>query len=369
MRDSIPIALVASERRWPYMLSSLEGQLNPRFHFLNHNRMTGPEHYQAVLLSQHKGPQLNLQRLRAVLAENPSKPIVVLKEDCTASQASRYIREGAAFCLNKLKDLEEILPALFTQKTQGPDLSPLDAIVGASPEILRLKEQILSLADYELPVLITGESGTGKELVARSLHLLSRRKNQTFLPVNCGAIPETLMEAEFFGCEKGSFTGALSRKGFFEQASRGSLFLDEIAELPSISQVKLLRALESGKITRIGEGKERSVSTRLITATNRNMPLEVRQGRIRMDFYFRINVLKLNLPPLRQRISDLQLLAERIFSKNNFPLPYISQNAMDKLQHHHWPGNVRELTNVLERAYAFSNKEIISQRDIQFDLE
>jgi DNA-binding NtrC family response regulator len=158
-------------------------------------------------------------------------------------------------------------------------------------------------------------------------------------------------------------------RAFFEQASRGSLFLDEIAELPSISQVKLLRALESGKITRIGEGKERSVSTRLITATNRNMPLEVRQGRIRMDFYFRINVLKLNLPPLRQRISDLQLLAERIFSKNNFPLPYISQNAMDKLQHHHWPGNVRELTNVLERAYAFSNKEIISQRDIQFDLE
>jgi two-component system response regulator PilR (NtrC family) len=217
--------------------------------------------------------------------------------------------------------------------------------------------------------LITGESGTGKELVARCLHQLSKRKDQLFLPVNCGAIPETLMEAEFFGSQKGSFTGALSRKGYFEQANGGSLFLDEVAELPKVSQVKLLRALESGKITRIGEGRERSVSTRLITATNRNMPLEIQEGNMRMDFYFRINVLKLSIPPLRKRIEDLQLLAEHIFQRNGLPLPYITKNAMDKLQNHPWPGNIRELTNVLERAYAFSDKETISHQDLQFDLE
>lgn len=230
-----------------------------------------------------------------------------------------------------------------------------DYIVASSDEMRELVGVVRTVAPTMITVLLTGESGTGKEVFARLIHDLSPRKSGPFITVNCGAIPEGLIESELFGHEKGSFTGASAeRKGFFESANDGSIFLDEIGEMPLSAQVKLLRVLETGKFTRVGSAKERSTNARIIAATNRDLEIEVRAGRFRADLYYRLRAVMLRLPPLRNRRDDIPFLVDSILrdivSRHSLPhIPHIEGEAIELLVGHEWRGNIRELRNVLEQ--------------------
>lgn len=226
-------------------------------------------------------------------------------------------------------------------------------LVGESPSMVQAMARLLQVAPTDITVLISGETGTGKEVFAHALHELSPRKKYPFISVNCGAIPETLLESELFGAEKGAYTGAdEKRKGFFEAADRGTIFLDEIGEMPLSTQVKLLRILESGEFSRLGSSAMQRVDVRVVAATNRDLMYEVRQGRFRQDLYFRLNSVNIHLPPLRQHFDDVPLLVEhfgrRAAEKSGLTYLGIDDDALRVLEGHPWPGNVRELRNVVE---------------------
>ncbi|MEZ5455375.1 MAG: sigma-54 dependent transcriptional regulator [Lysobacteraceae bacterium] len=227
-------------------------------------------------------------------------------------------------------------------------------LIGRAPAMQRLYRQIERLAVTDATVLVEGESGTGKELVARALHKLSRRSLRPFVAVNCAAIPEGLLEAEFFGAERGAYTGAQAqRMGHFEQADGGTLFLDEVGELPLALQPKLLRVLQEGRVTRVGSSREIAVDVRLLAATNRDLKREVAEGRFREDLYWRLNVVGLQLPPLRERREDIPLLvshiAERVERQHGLPHCRFPRGLLRALMDRAWPGNVRELSNTVER--------------------
>lgn len=242
-------------------------------------------------------------------------------------------------------------------------------LLGKSQAIQAVRERIRRLALSNAPVAIYGESGSGKELAARDIHAHSSRASQPFIAVNCGAIPENLMEAEFFGYRRGAFTGASEeRQGFFHAAHRGTLFLDEIAELPLAMQVKLLRAIQERRVRKLGAQREEVIDVRLLSATHQNLAHAVEQGRFRQDLYFRIQVIALPLPPLRARREDIPLLCEAILARLSPGRPaVISAAAMEKLAAHEFPGNVRELENVLERTLAFVNGDVIGPEDWHFE--
>ncbi len=226
-------------------------------------------------------------------------------------------------------------------------------IVGRSEAIRHIIRQIVSVAPTDLAVLITGESGTGKEIVAKAIHELSPRRNKPMISVNCGAIPEGILESELFGHEKGAFTGAVaSKKGYFELADGGTIFLDEIGEMPLQTQVKLLRVLENGEFMRVGSGEVRRVDVRVIAATNRDLAVMVQQGQFRQDLYFRLKAASIYIPPLRERREDIPLLIEhfvqQVLKRNNIEFAGFTDEAMQLLMTYDWPGNVRELRNVIE---------------------
>lgn len=242
-------------------------------------------------------------------------------------------------------------------------------LVGRSPSMLRLYDMIDQIAPSTAPVLITGESGTGKEVVARTLHSLSQRATGRFVAISCAAIPETLLESEILGHEKGAFTSAnASRPGVFELAHQGTLFLDEIAEMPPVLQSKLLRVLEERKVRRIGGTREIPVDVRVLAATNADVAGRLRSGDLREDLYFRLNVFTLHLPPLRDRIDDLALLAQsflREFAQENAKTVVgFSEEALDLMRRYHWPGNVRELRNAVQRAVILCRREEIQVHDL-----
>ena len=250
--------------------------------------------------------------------------------------------------------------------------SPVDTgfrLLGNSPAMLAVRERILRIADSDAAVAIVGESGSGKELAARDLHARSRRSPHPFIAVNCGAIPETLMESEFFGHRRGAFTGAHEeRGGFFQAAHRGTLFLDEVAELPSSMQVKLLRALQERSVRRLGSQREEPVDVRVVLATNRDLADAVSRGAFRQDLYYRLHVIELRLPPLRDRREDLPLLCGAILARLGGAAPVrLSAEAIARLRTHDFPGNVRELENVLERALALGCDADIGAEDLQFE--
>lgn len=231
-------------------------------------------------------------------------------------------------------------------------------IIAESPPMRKVMDLATRVAPHNTTVLITGESGTGKEIVARAIHRMSPRRDQRFVAVNCGAIPENLLESELFGHARGAFTGATSDKpGLFEEADGGTLFLDEVGELPLELQVKLLRALQEGEIRRVGESRNRRVDVRVLAATARDLESDVRQGRFREDLYYRIDVVRIHLPPLRDRPEDIEALArlfiERVQSRTSRPLS-LTPAALAALRAHPWPGNVRELQNAIERAAVLS---------------
>src|SRR5579884_1619212 len=246
-------------------------------------------------------------------------------------------------------------------------------MVGTSPQMQEVFHIIQQVAPSKAAVLVVGESGTGKELVARAIHQLSTRRGGPFVAINCAAMPETLMESELFGHEKGAFTGALERRaGCFELAQHGTLLLDELAEMPSGTQAKLLRVLEDSRVRRLGGKGEISVDVRVIAATNRNVDEALKKGDLREDLYYRLNVFQINLPPLRQRMTDLPVLSEALIEhlnkKHGTNVSGVTQEVMEAFKKYSWPGNVRELRNVLERAVIMAGEGTVQMAHLPFDF-
>lgn len=239
-----------------------------------------------------------------------------------------------------------------------------DNIIGGAPPMMRIYEMVKRVANTKSSVLITGESGTGKELIARAIHYNGPLKDKPFVTVNCGAIPENLMESEMFGHKKGSFTGAIAdKKGLFEVANGGTIFLDELGELPLTMQVKLLRVIQEGTFKRVGGTEDITVDVRIISATNKNLELEVKTGRFREDLFYRMNVIQIHCPPLRERKEDIPMLANHFLDKFSKALganvKKISNEAMEIIKRYHYPGNVRELENIIERTVALEPGSMI----------
>ncbi len=336
-----------------------------------------------AVLSDWKLPGRDgMELLREVKSRFPETAFVMATAYGTISHAVRAVREGADDYLTKPFEKQALLLALErTLKSRRlldenrrltealAERDRLVDLVGAAPSMQQLFRRVEKLAGTDATVLIAGESGTGKELAARALHALSRRSGGAFVGVNCAAIPETLMESEFFGAEKGSFTGAdRLRIGKFEAAHKGTLFLDEVGELPLPVQPKLLRAVQEGAVTRVGGNAEVKVDVRIVAATNRDLAAEVAAGRFREDLYYRLNVVSVTMPPLRQRREDIPLLvghlvkrAERRHGMRVEPFP---PPLMRRLVDYAWPGNVRELTNVVERLVLLSEEGKISPDDL-----
>lgn len=311
----------------------------------------------------------------------PATPVAMITAYGSMDTAIQALKAGAFDFVSKpidLKMLRHLVDgALKLTKEQNNTVEPANEesrLIGESSVMVTLKERIQKLARSQAPVYIRGESGVGKELVAREIHALGPRNDFPFVPVNCGAIPTELMESEFFGHVKGSFTGAVSDKqGLFEAAQGGTLFLDEIAELPLHMQVKLLRAIQERAIKPVGGHTEVQVDVRILSATHKNLSAEVEQGTFRQDLFYRINVIELTVPPLRERMDDLRILSEFMLDKiaANYGLEHISieQAALAKLSDYNYPGNIRELENILERAAALCENAQIKVADVELPTQ
>lgn len=282
-------------------------------------------------------------------------------------------KESLAFELRSVVEsalqLVEDRASADTSITNSPSSDGRVKIIGGSRALQDVFKIVGRVARSDAPVLVSGESGTGKELIAKAIHEYSPRRGKELIPINCGAIPENLLESELFGHEKGSFTGAIARRaGRFEQADGGTLFLDEIGDMPLSIQVKLLRVLQDGSYSRIGSNETMKADVRIITATHKNLALEVAAGRFREDLYYRLNVVEIKIPPLRERREDIPLLAEyflqRIVKKNGMARISLSQEAVTTLQNHNWHGNVRELENTIARACALTSSNVLLPADI-----
>lgn len=306
-------------------------------------------------------------------------PVAVITAHGNMDTAILAMKKGAFDFISKPVDLpvlrQLVCSALKLSNPAPKEKRMRHLLLGESLVMRQIRSKISKLALSQAPVYISGESGSGKELVAKLIHQQSSRSDKSFIAVNCGAIPHDLMESEFFGHKKGSFTGAISdKKGLFQAAEGGTLFLDEIADLPQSLQVKLLRAIQEKKIRPVGEYQEIPVDIRLLSATHRNLADMVQQGKFRQDLYYRINVIDLHIPPLRERRTDIPALTEHILTrltsgsdKSNQTL--LSPGALAALQRYHFPGNVRELENILERALALYNGTSIECDDLNLPLE
>ena len=318
----------------------------------------------AILLDLVLPGTSGLEALSRFRERWPDVPIVMMSGQATIADAVQATRDGAFHFLEKPFTPEAVLATLRAalelhrartlSRILEKDLGPGADLVGASRPMERVRETIRRVAPTDARVLIVGESGTGKELAATAIHGLSPRKHGPFVRINSAAIPRELVESEMFGHERGAFTGAdRRRQGRFELAHLGTLFLDEVGDLGTSAQGKLLRAIESGSVERVGGSAPVAVNVRVLAATNRDLGEETRRRRFREDLFFRLNVVPLTMPPLRERIEDLPLLvehiAERLRRRHGLSVPEISEGAMDAMARHSWPGNVRELLNLLER--------------------
>ena len=300
----------------------------------------------------------------AVFSQHPFTSSEFADLQIFAGQATTAIRNAQLFAeIGRLNERLALENAYLQEELRSE--TGFDEIVGASAPLKAMLKEVRQVAPTDATVLLTGETGTGKELVARAIHALSPRRERTLVKVNCGAIPAGLVESELFGHEKGAFTGALQRRiGRFELADRGTIFLDEIGELPLDAQVKLLRVLQEGEIERVGSTRPIRVDVRVIAATNRDLAVEVTEGRFRPDLYYRLNVVPIRVPPLRERRGDIALLVRHFLAqyhrKFGKPLRGITADGMARLERYPWPGNVRELQNVLERAAVLARGPVVS---------
>ncbi len=328
-----------------------------------------------VLLTDLQLPDGQGTELVNDIEKDASTELVLITGHATVESAVAALRAGAADYLTKPVDVERLRAILRRVPRAGElrqeigelrdelrRLGRFGHILGSSPPMQKLYDQLGRVAPTSATVLLMGESGTGKELAAQTIHDLSRRKKAPFLPLNCGAVSPNLIESELFGHEKGSFTGAdRQHKGFFERANGGTLFLDEITEMPQELQVKLLRVLETGSFTRVGTTQPISSDVRLIAATNRNPESAVADGKLREDLYHRLNVFPISMPPLRERTSDIELLAQHfleVLNKQENAAKAFAPAAVAALYAHSWPGNVRELKNYVQRAFILADEII-----------
>ncbi|MEZ5493510.1 MAG: sigma-54 dependent transcriptional regulator [Pseudomonadales bacterium] len=314
-----------------------------------------------------------LELVQHIQGVYPHIPVAVITAFGSMDTAISALKAGAFDFVSKPVNLEQLRglvdAALKLQKPEVGSDSDSEVLLGDSDAMQRLRTQITKLARSQAPIYIHGESGSGKELVARSIHAKGSRASAPFVAVNCGAIPSELMESEFFGHKKGSFTGATADKqGLFQAAHGGTLFLDEVADLPLDMQVKLLRAIQEKCVRPVGAEKEVAVDVRVLSATHKNLAEETQAGRFRQDLFYRINVIELAVPPLRDRGDDILLLAHRFleqFAKEmQLPAARLSEDAMSALQHYAFPGNVRELENILERAFTLCDNDVIYAADL-----
>lgn len=320
------------------------------------------------------GDGSGMQLLHKVRELYPQVPVAVITAYASAEGAVEAMRAGAFDFMTKpielarLRRLVSEAIALGELPRESVDLS--ERLVGESPGMVALRERVRLLGRSNAPVHIRGESGTGKELVARAIHDASPRREKAFIAVNCGAIPENLMESEFFGAEKGAYSGAVQRReGLFVAANGGTLFLDEIAELPLTTQVKLLRVLQERVVRPLGGLREQSIDIRLICATHRDLRRMVEEGTFREDLFYRINVVPIEIPPLRERREDIPLLAQtllqRLCQRHGRPPANLAPAALAWLSNRDFPGNVRELENLLERALALQSQPLLHREDLE----
>ena len=325
-----------------------------------------------------------IEALHEIKAFNPSIPIIIMTAYSSVENAVEALKSGAYDYLTKPLDFDELRLAMeramdhrqlkeenrLLRESLGSHFDRQN-IIGRSPAMVKLLETVAQVASSEATVLITGDSGTGKEMIAGAIHYNSPRKEGPFVKINCAAITETLLESELFGHEKGAFTGAYRKKeGRFRLAHGGSVFLDEISEMSLSMQVKLLRVLQEREITRVGGEEVIHVDVRVIAATNKDLLEEIQAGRFREDLFYRLNVVTLNVPALKDRKQDIPLLAQHFLTtfseKNKKEMKGITPQAMDRMLKHDWPGNVRELMNAVERGVVLSTSEYLDEKELPF---
>ncbi len=315
---------------------------------------------------------IGLDIVRYIVDHAPATPVAVITAFGSAENAVAALKAGAFDYVEKPVTPEKVR-SLVRSALKAPEVDVgggvLRPLVGDSPPMRQVRALIEKVARSQAPVFITGETGTGKEVAARQIHHFSARAASPFIPVNCGAIPENLMESEFFGYRKGAFTGAeAERDGFFQAARGGTLFLDEVADLPLAMQVKLLRAIQEKSVRRVGGINEESVDVRLISASHQDLQAAVSAGRFRHDLFYRLNVIEIRMPALRERREDLPELTafilERLSDQRTGPLPELRDSALAALARYEFPGNVRELENILERGLALAEGRVIDLADL-----
>lgn len=338
-------------------------------------QLLGTSHYDLCLTDMRLPDGSGLELVNEISARFPDTPVAMITAYGNVEAAVEALKAGAFDFVSKPVDVH-MLRGLVRQAldlAQNREQQPQEEanrLFGESEAMITLRRTIAKVARSQAPVHISGESGTGKELVARTIHAQGARAAGPFVPVNCGAIPNELMESEFFGHRKGSFTGAHADKpGLFQSAHDGTLFLDEVAELPLSMQVKLLRAIQEKKVRPVGAQAEVDVDVRILSATHKDLAALVEEGSFRHDLYYRINVIGLHVPPLRERTGDLPLLStailQRLAPAMNRSVPQLSPEASRALEEYGFPGNVRELENILERAMALADGDVIQVDDLQ----
>jgi DNA-binding NtrC family response regulator len=339
--------------------------------------------YDVLLLDLNMPGLVGMEVLKNIKSLDIPAEVIILTAHATLSTAIDAMKLGAYDFLTKPFKIEELMAVIekayekktllnenFILKSRIKRQSETKNIITKSPVMIDLLETVKKFAVSDLPVLVTGESGVGKELIAKALHDASNRAEGPFIPINCSAIPDTMLENELFGHEKGAFTGAYIKKlGLLEIAGHGTLFMDEIGEMNLQLQGKLLRVIETGRFFRVGGIKEITVDVRFISATNMEIKKEIETGNFRNDLYYRISTLTLHIPPLRERKEDIVLMVEYIIKNNpSFKHKNLSKNALEILSEYSWPGNIRELQNVIQRALLLSKTPTIEPEDLPLDL-
>jgi two-component system response regulator HydG len=362
-------------RSWGYQVSTVEDGITAV-------ESVKERLFALILMDVRMAQMSGIEALKQIKQYNPAIPILIMTAYSSVDSAVEALKSGAYDYLTKPLDFEVLKISLVralehsglkaenaTLKSKMSADYELENIVGKSRPMKELVDMMAMVAPSEATVLITGESGTGKELIAKSIHHNSRRKDRPLVVVNCAALTETLLESELFGHEKGSFTGADKRReGKFKQADKGTIFLDEIGETSASMQAKLLRVIQEREIQRVGGEETLSVDVRILAATNRNLEEDVKSGKFREDLFYRLNVVTLRIPPLRERQDDIPLLSQhflvRYAAKNHKRVKGISPLAMDMLLKYPWPGNVRELENVIERAVILLLDEHVTEKEL-----
>ena len=362
--DAQPYALVLTDMRMP------DGSGLEVVEYLQEKNLDIP----IAIITAYGNADQAVMALKAGAFDYIQKPVTLAQLRSLVKSALKVHEVGTAAPVAAEATITEPIQAASEASTSStsstsatPALPQFPRLRGDSQQLSEVKRMIAKLAKGMVPVHITGESGTGKEQAARSIHDLSPRKDGPFIAVNCGAIPENLMESEFFGYKKGSFTGADSdREGFFQSANGGTIFLDEVADLPLTMQVKLLRAIQERAVRRIGESKETPVDIRIVSATHKDLGREVEEGRFRQDLYYRLNVVSITMPALRELRDDLPMLIDHLLANNPMGEDLVLSDAAKKqLLHYSYPGNFRELENILERATALAADGVIAPDDLQ----